>query len=262
VKNEVTDEPNNDVTDEPIGGVRDGHLLTVIRSLAEAPSTQSKVSNRLWISLAVLSLLVLFPPTSVSTSNVRELPFGLGEVDSASFDIIICPMFSILVIAFCQAHAQTVRASLLAHRAIDQLGNSIELLGIHPRDLFDAFRHPALTRVAPLPQLSQGPHQFEPEFSECPQWRKDVTGVYYVVLKFVATGVYFFLPAYSLIVAFLGLTPDSSSSCLMCGAYVLIYLVGAVAGLTLLHLFVAEYLYVREVRNHLVNGEQTGNRPS
>lgn len=59
-----------------------------VKDLAEAYSVQSRLSNRLWISVIVISLLILLPIISPDGNlSHRELPFKYGVVDRAIFDV-------------------------------------------------------------------------------------------------------------------------------------------------------------------------------
>lgn len=172
-----------------------------IKELAEAASTQSKFSNWLWLALVFISLVVLIPrPDGQPGTTLIELPFGLGQVEPQVFHFVALFMLSVVLVAFCQAHAQEVRARYLAYRVLDQMtpGSGV-IEGIHPQDLFDALVTPSLSRVAPLAQLARGKYQFYPESPNCPTYLRVLTTALYAFLKVLATIAYLLLPGAALL---------------------------------------------------------------
>lgn len=144
-------------------------------------------------------------------------------------------------IAFAAAHAQQVRAQRLAQKALTELAKSSPLvLGVHPRDLFDASREPSVIRLAPLAQLAQGLDQFFGKPQPVTTARRNVSVVYYFALKVASWTVYFGLPLFVLWWTYshisLGRTFD-----------LLLGLPVVVATVPMLHVFYVEVLYVREV---------------
>lgn len=169
----------------------------LLRDLVDAASTQARVTNRVWLLLVVVSLLVVLPR---SPDQRVTLPFELGSVEASYFVFVALPMLSVLVIAFCTSHAQTIRVQLLAYRTFASKTNtSTDNLDI--RDLFDALRIPSVSRVAPLAQVLRGKHQFFPDKPNCPRWIVYTTAVYYVLLKILCIIVYLGFPAGALIIA-------------------------------------------------------------
>jgi len=172
----------------------------VIEKLAKAVSTQAEVVNRIWLGLVTVAIVGLLPKTpSAGFTGDVDLPFGLGHVEGASFHLIVFLMIVVLAIAFSAAHAQQVRAQMLAQDFIDTLPNhATGTLGMHPRELFDLLRLPSLNRVAPLAQLLRWRSQFYSSRSSCPAWLRIVTTLYYIPLKLTSMVVFFGLPAFSL----------------------------------------------------------------
>ncbi len=167
-----------------------------VKDRAEAASTQSKFANWLWLALIFISVVVLIPRPAGQPGAPVELPFDLGEVEPGVFHFVTFFMLSVLLVAFCQAHAQTVRAHRLARRAMGPVNPNDEVVpGMHPHDLFDALVTPSLSRVAALPQMVRGDYQFHPESASCPRLRRVLTTILYAYLKAIAVIVYLFLPA-------------------------------------------------------------------
>lgn len=173
-----------------------------VKDLADAISIQVKTANRSWYIVMTIALLVLFPPAKVAQSDVGiQLPLQLGTVDAVSFYPVVFAVFSVLIVAFAAAHAQSYRAVKLAQMAIEKHNNELSM-GIDRRDLFDMLRIPSVNRVAPLSQLLRGKYQFWFQANNTPCWRQIVSGFYYIVLKVVAAVVYWALPGYSYWIAY------------------------------------------------------------
>lgn len=169
------------------------HLVSV-KDLAEAVSTQARIANRSWLVLMTVALVVLVP----REGSHFELPLDIGEVAAEWFFPVAFLVLSVMLIGFCVAHAQQVRAQTLAQTSVDALAKSATVETLHPRDLFDMLRVPSISRVAPLAQILQGQYQFYPNARECPPWLRRLSAVYYFALKVVASLVYFGLPAAAL----------------------------------------------------------------
>jgi hypothetical protein len=168
-----------------------------VKGLAEAVSTQVRVTNRYWLALVALSLFVTSPPAA--TGGKVQLPLGLGMVDEASFGFVTVMMVSALVVAFCSAHAQVLRVQVFINGILDSRRPGPSEAGCpNERDYYDALREPAVTRVAPLAQIARGKHQFFSEKRKVSRGVKHATGVYYLYLKVLTILIYFGLPAVAL----------------------------------------------------------------
>ena len=174
-------------------------LPEVLKDLANAATTQVHVSNRYWLVLLVASTFVAFPGDV--KSGMIQLPFNLGKVYQQDFSVVGLLMVSVLVIAFCSAHAQVLRVQSFVHRMLEN--NALgEMPGGHDgRDFFDALRVPSITRVAPLPQLVRGRNQFFIDKVKVPNGTLIATGMYYAFLKILSIFVYFGFPVLALTVA-------------------------------------------------------------
>ncbi len=94
----------------------------LLKELAEAVSIQSKVANRFWLALMILTLMVMLPQhVDDANSSQAVLPFGIGTIDPTWFYFVAFIMLAVLLIAFCGAHAQQIRVAKLAQDAIDTL---------------------------------------------------------------------------------------------------------------------------------------------
>lgn len=174
-----------------------GTIGDQVKDLATAVSTQAQVANRIWLATMTVAIIGAIP--RVVKDGAVDLPFSLGAVDEAWFFVVVFAMLCVLVTAFCAAHAQQIRTMNLAHEHIKTLPHDGK---IHPRDLLDMYRWPAVNRVASLAQSLRGPYQFHAKEHLCPQWLRLITTAYYTLLKLAATFVYFGLPASCLIVVF------------------------------------------------------------
>jgi hypothetical protein len=167
-------------------------LIPLIKELASAVSIQVQVSNRHWIALATLSLIALLPR---DPSPTFALPFGLGSVPPDAFYLALFGLLAVMSLAFSSAHAQSMRATRMAHKALNELDKSVLVGVVRGRDLFDMMRHPSLIRVAPLAQLfgELGARAATPRI-----WRRRLAAAYYFALKVPSWAVYFLLPAVAL----------------------------------------------------------------
>jgi hypothetical protein len=169
-------------------------IPSIVKDLAEAVSTQAKQANKLWLVMMAIAFIVLFPPTSGSSATSVELPFKIATVSASDFYPVVFYLFSVLIIAFATAHAQTIRAYKLANIALDNMHDSVWLT-IHPRDLFDMSRTSGLNRTAPLAQMLRGGFQFFDKSATCPSWLRILTGLYYLILKLASSLVFWVLPS-------------------------------------------------------------------
>jgi len=94
-------------------------VRAVVKELAAAVSTQSQVANRTWLAAMAVVFVGVLP--RVDPNKEVKLPFELGSVDPDWFHAIVFAMLVVLVIAFCAANAQLVRAQKLAYEKIDAL---------------------------------------------------------------------------------------------------------------------------------------------
>ncbi len=167
----------------------------IIKDFAEGFSAQSKLSNRLWITLATLIIVVLLPdPLDSSTEPIRDLPFGIGPVDPKLFDMTSFFMMAVLTVAFCQAQAQAMRAYRAAHQFIDKMGEKKPELVRRERLFLDVLSIPTLSRVGSLPVLilSMFPENQRPPLL---YW---LASIYYLLLKILSISIHLGLPGIAL----------------------------------------------------------------
>lgn len=234
----------------------DESALATVKELATAVSTQAPVSNRVWLTLMTVALVALIPRPNAAQGTSLSLPFGLGAAEPKSFYFVLFAGLVALTIGFAGAHAQQVRAQKLAQRAIDSLAEgSQQVMGIHPRDLFDMLREPSVNRVAALSQLLRGKYQFYGDNLQCPVWLRLLSTMYYRVLKSVSLVVYFGLPG-----AALWQTYEQTISTL--GSRTVVHVAGLVAAVALTHVGVVDTVYLIEVSRKIwsAGGEPT-NKP-
>lgn len=172
-------------------------MHSIVRDLADAVSIQAQVTNRLWIATMTVAIIGVRPPPrptipcpgTPATPALIDLPFGLGAAEPAWFYGMTFAMLAILIVAFCSAHAQQLRAYGLSVSKVDSLPKQSEKNGeVTLRDLFDLYQSPSIVRIAPLSQVLL-------RFGE--KWRKPGV-IFYSVLKPVAAIVYFMLPSVAL----------------------------------------------------------------
>ena len=174
-------------------------IPSALKDLAAAASTQARVANRYWLVLLVIGVFAAVPK-KVSNGYI-ELPFKLGSIEEHDYVLLGLLMLTVIIIAFCSAHAQTLRVQEFIHRMLCKNSFGSMPGGHDGRDYFDALRHPAITRVAPRPQLARGKHQFFVDKDDVSQHRKSITLIYYLFLKLLSILIYFGLPVTALFIA-------------------------------------------------------------
>ena len=172
-------------------------MLTLVKEVASAASTQARIANRYWLAMVGFGLISLAPRPNgeVIVGESLSLPW-IGKLDPGSYFLMAFIIFSLLAIAFASAHGQQIRADRLAHRILAKVAcsNGGTIMGTHPKDLYDAMRRPSLIRVSPLPQLLQGRVQFFEDRFPLPRLRNRLTAGYYIGLKAISILIYIGLP--------------------------------------------------------------------
>ena len=173
-------------------------MLTLVKEVASAASTQARFANRYWLVMVGFGLITL-TPRSGDENTVSNLPW-IGKLAPEVFSIMALVIFSLLTIAFASAHGQQIRAVKLAHRIIDSAKGTI--FETDPKDLYDAMRRPSLIRVSPLPQLLQGSSQFFGDNLSLSKFRQGFTTGYYLFLKVISIAAYVVLPMAGLVMTY------------------------------------------------------------
>ena len=172
-----------------------------LKLLTQVASTQATYSNRVWLTLAIISIVAIIAPQS--TENKIKLPFEIGEIDVTWFYLISTMLIAVLLIAFCSAQSQMIRTQKLSIRKLKSLKeNQINKYITHPRDLYDSTVQLSMLRVAPIAQIFKGKYQFYPEASKCPKWRVITSIILYIYLKVLGFIIFYFLPIMALIVVY------------------------------------------------------------
>ena len=118
-----------------------------VRTLADACSIHFRASNRLWTIAATLTLIVLTAKTSGDT--VKFLGFGM---DPAYLYPVCASLLAIINIAYCSAHLQAYRITLMYHDLLESL--DAENIDFSPHfsvaDAAHALYIPVLNRVYPF----------------------------------------------------------------------------------------------------------------
>src|ERR1051326_4912506 len=170
----------------------------IVKGLADAVSTQSEATNKIWLALITAALFALIPHDPKATSIT--LPFSLGDVPQAWFHGFAFTFLWALAVAFAAIHSQQVRAQKLAQNVIDSLGQSLgPTCNIHPREYFDMCRKASLIHVASLAQSLRGRYQFYFGKRGCPRWLAAGSVIIYAGWKLIAFGIYFAVPFWALL---------------------------------------------------------------
>jgi hypothetical protein len=218
-----------------------------IKFLADAVSSQAQIANKLWLSMTTVAMFAVLARKQAGTSEIK-LPFSLGSVEEKCFYPIAYALLIILMISFSSSYVQQVTAQTRAQRALDIIEKEPGAERLRPiRFWFDVWRKPNLNRVGSLP-LSIGVKR------ESRHWWNTVIKIvrilYYLILKFIAALVYFFLPLASLWRTFLYLDLPSWLGDL-CFAF------GLIASIALAHALTAEISYIRSVVESLGNNSSS-----
>ena len=180
----------------PQEGILDSSIETgaskLVRDLAEGYSIQSRITNRLWLSMLPLIFLILAPPALYDIAVRRDLPFGFGSVEESDFRLISFFLLCALNISFHAARAQALTAYSIAHRAIDQASNQNAPFPTQ-RQFFDMLHTPTLLRVGSLVVEFKSIRKFG---------LSRMAGPFYFLAKACSTMVFYGLPMYAQVFAF------------------------------------------------------------
>jgi hypothetical protein len=220
------------------------HLL----KLAEGFSTQTKTATKYWLTLAVISVLVILPN---ETNTLMKIPFELGTIKQADFFPFSAFLISILIIGFGSAHVQAIRSRSLIQRVIDDSGDKYLLGKIHLRDFIDSIVSPSITRTAPLAQYLRGKYQFYPESKDSSRMINIISTLVYLLLKVAALFVVYLMPAFaltkSIIISKIYYVFNQSSGI----PNILFLFIFLIAAFILLELVVSEILYIITSIHHI-----------
>lgn len=173
-------------------------IPSLIVSLSEGGSDQTRWATKLWYALATVSALSLMPVATAS--NTLQAPFGIGELNSVDFYSFAVVAISILGIGAGAAQCQAIRSRSLINRVLDEYGKEYPLTrNVALQDAFDAVVTSSIQRIAPLAQVLRGRCQFYPESHNCPLYLRLLSSLYYTVLKLVSVMVVHVFPAYALV---------------------------------------------------------------
>ena len=171
-----------------------------VKDLANACSTQVRVTNRYWLALLGVTLVVVFPRDL--PDGLTKLPFDLAVVPTSIFGLLGLIMVATITIAFCTAHAQVMRALDIANTIIRRTYKVPSAMAHDDsKELFDALCEPSIARVAPLAQIARGKYQFFSGRDDCPIWLMRLTAAYHIMLKSCSILVYWGVPALAMCIA-------------------------------------------------------------
>ena len=222
-------------------------ILTVVRELGSAASTQARIANRYWLTMVGFGLITLDPRNR--DPLVQLFPW-IAKIPEDPYFLMAFGVFSVLATVFASAHVQQIRADNLAHRTMDGAKiRNCTILGTHPKDLYDAMRRPSIIRVSPLPQLLQGKEsQYLGDNFPISKHKEIFTRYFYIILKFISIMIYLVLPLAGLLWMYWKFVRPAT------GWYTLIVeFVGIVAVVSLLFVIFYEIKELRSKSAHLAN---------
>ena len=217
-----------------------GHLA-LIQRLAEAATSSSNAANKRWLAIATVAVFSVL--AGEGTDGKIQMPFGFSPVEPKTFYLLSTATLALLAIAFGSAQAHQILVRKLAIRVMDQSsGNEALPAGVSIRRFWDMIQISSYVRVNDLRDHLEG----RVHTSQSPALpRMQILGwLYYFILKTAAT-VYLALPAFALYSSSLRLLAhvEKFSLWILVG----IYFLAAVAFVVLLHLLIAELLWIRDV---------------
>lgn len=171
----------------------------VVKEFAAAVSTQSQVTNRVWLVLITVALFAILPQKDNASPDMLKLPLGLGQTNAQTFWTMMFALLIVLTIAFCSAYVLQFRAQSLVHKFINRTGEKDgNFGGADLRQWFDILRVPTFNRVSPLAQLLRVWLRTKKDTRIRRFAAGLICALYYLFLKFTAMLVYFGLPVYAL----------------------------------------------------------------
>jgi hypothetical protein len=218
-------------------------------------SNQIKSANRIWLGLAIISILIISFQVDVKSESV-SLPFGLSKISKNDFYPFSASILSILIISYGAAQSQSIRSRKLINRALREIKektSSLKTCDI--RDIFDVLAIPSINRTVPLAQLLLGKDQFYPEKDAQNKFLKVLCYFYQIILKLVSYVVVYCLPAYALFIAFLNGKLFDHKTPFIGMPIELMWLVSGVAVIILTQLLCLELMYAIEATKKIFNIE-------
>jgi hypothetical protein len=173
-----------------------------IFKLSEGFSNHASTSNKIWLVLALVSILSIMPRTVIENENEDpssikeqkiELPFELGKVNSRDFYPFSTLLISILLIGFSSAYIQGMRTRLLIHYAIKKRHKDNLFNGIHIQDIVDNTIGSTFNRISPIAEFVKGKGQFK-SFSPPNKWCNNISTILYIILSIVSYFVLYYIP--------------------------------------------------------------------
>jgi hypothetical protein len=160
-----------------------------IKDLCEGNSLQSKVTNRIWVALLLISANAFFTEVDLKTDSVT-LMFSLNTVKPFYHFIFNFFAIGLLSIAFASAHCQAIISRQLIENA---MGNEaeLEIHGVKLRSFVDSIINPTFQRVGPI--------FIAAKTGESNDGFKNLDSFLYIILKAITLALFYFLPAYILI---------------------------------------------------------------
>jgi len=223
----------------------------IILKISDGYSTQSKIANQFWLILVIYCIITLLATGSQANKNLIELPFSLGKVKTFDFYQLNIILISILSISFTSAMIQVIRTRKLIQKMIDGLTDKNIISNIHIQDYLDSTFSPTYNRVAPISQYLLGKNQFFNEGTPN-KFIKNISSIFYVLLKLTTFVVLYFLPFFSLYRCWSFILKNQhSDSEILIYTWVLIF-VTLMAFISIVILFVGDLKYLRIVLKRLL----------
>ena len=127
-------------------------IVPIVKDLAAAFELNSRSSNRIWITLAILSVLTVSPQYIVGPHPaLTSLPFSLGSIPTSYHIPFMLVVLSLTAIHYSQTQAQAFFIYMEAHKQIDKMGED----SYASRHHFDLLLFPTLSRTSPLVRLGR-----------------------------------------------------------------------------------------------------------
>lgn len=176
-----------------------------IFKLSEVHARQTNFTNKIWLTLAFISIIAIMPidnssneeKNGVVKEDQMELPFDLGLVDKTDYYPFTLLLISILLIGYGSAHIQSFRAGSLIFKYIKDEAKDDEDYYRDLKDIMDCAKGSTFNRVGPVAQILLGQSQFfnRKSISDIKIY---ISMVLYIVLKLATFFIIYFIPLYGL----------------------------------------------------------------
>jgi len=181
--------------------------MDILFKLTDSLSNQVKFANKIWITLAIVTILSIMPVSTsfqngsseMDTQLKLELPIVSWEMPVRDFYPFTLLILSLLIVGYGAAHIQTFNTRKLITHALKEI--KINLKSVRSKDLIDCLVGSTFNRIGPIAQLFLGDSQFNKHVPKSSA-SKVSSSIIYAILKLTTLFVLYFLPIHGLVHSF------------------------------------------------------------